>query len=50
VWKLHFDPQTNVIDVHLVRLRRKLDEGAATPCLETVWGRGYRLVATEPYR
>ena len=45
VWKLEFDPQTNVIDVHLVRLRRKLDEGATQPCLETVWGRGYRLVA-----
>ena len=47
VWKLQFDPQTNVIDVHLVRLRRKLEEGAARPCLETVWGRGYRLVAAE---
>lgn len=43
VWKLSFDPQTNVIDVNLVRLRRKLDEGFATSCLETVRGQGYRL-------
>jgi two-component system, OmpR family, response regulator len=43
VWKLSFDPQTNVIDVNLVRLRRKLDDGGATPCLETVRGSGYRL-------
>ena len=45
VWKLHFDPQTNVIDVNLVRLRRKLDEGFAEPLLETIRGRGYRLKA-----
>lgn len=45
VWKLNFDPQTNVIDVNLVRLRRKLEDGFESPCLETVWGRGYRLVA-----
>ena len=44
VWKLNFDPQTNVIDVNLVRLRRKIEEGFATVCLETVRGRGYRLV------
>ena len=43
VWKLSFDPQTNVIDVNLVRLRRKLDDGFATSCLETVRGQGYRL-------
>lgn len=43
VWKLSFDPQTNVIDVNLVRLRRKLDDGFATPLLETVRGQGYRL-------
>ena len=45
VWKLNFDPQTNVIDVNLVRLRRKLEDGFATGCLETVRGSGYRLVA-----
>lgn len=45
VWKLSFDPQTNVIDVNLVRLRRKLEDGFTGTCLETVRGRGYRLVA-----
>ena len=45
VWKLNFDPQTNVIDVNLTRLRRKIEEGFASVCLETVRGRGYRLVA-----
>ena len=45
VWKLSFDPQTNVIDVNLVRLRRKLDDGGAPACLETVRGVGYRLKA-----
>ncbi len=48
VWKLNFDPQTNVIDVNLVRLRRKLEDGFDGTCLETVWGRGYRLVIPEP--
>ena len=48
VWKLSFDPQTNVIDVNLVRLRRKLEDGFATPCLETLRGRGYRLNAGTP--
>ena len=43
VWDYHFDPQTNVIDVHVSRLRRKLDKGAATPLLHTVRGSGYCL-------
>lgn len=43
VWKLNFDPQTNVIDVNIGRLRRKLEEGFGSPVLETVWGSGYRL-------
>lgn len=46
VWHLAFDPQTNVVDVNIVRLRRKLEQGNARPCLETVRGIGYRLVAT----
>lgn len=46
VWKLNFDPQTNVIDVNLGRLRRKLDDGPQPSCLETVRGVGYRLVMT----
>ncbi|MDB5707846.1 MAG: DNA-binding response regulator [Sphingomonas bacterium] len=44
VWNLSFDPQTNVIDVNVGRLRRKLEEGFDTPVLETIWGTGYRLV------
>jgi two-component system OmpR family response regulator len=43
VWDYHFDPGTNVIDVHVSRLRRKLDEGGAAPLLHTVRGAGYRL-------
>ncbi len=43
VWDYHFDPGTNVIDVHVSRLRRKLDDGGATPLLHTVRGAGYRL-------
>lgn len=45
VWKLSFDPQTNVVDVNVGRLRRKLEDGFDTPVLETVWGTGYRLIA-----
>ena len=43
VWDYHFDPQTNVIDVHISRLRRKIDSGFATPLLHTVRGAGYTL-------
>lgn len=43
VWNLNFDPQTNVIDVNVGRLRRKLEEGFDKPVLETIWGAGYRL-------
>jgi len=43
VWDYHFDPQTNVIDVHISRLRSKLDRGFATPLLHTVRGAGYSL-------
>ena len=39
------DPQTNVVDVNVGRLRRKLEEGFDGPVLETVWGTGYRLIA-----
>lgn len=41
VWDYHFDPQTNVIDVHISRLRRKIDENAQTPLIHTVRGAGY---------
>jgi two-component system OmpR family response regulator len=43
VWDYHFDPGTNVIDVHMSRLRRKIDEGASAPLLHTVRGVGYML-------
>jgi two-component system OmpR family response regulator len=43
VWDYHFDPQTNVIDVHISKIRQKIDAGAARPLLHTVRGVGYRL-------
>jgi two-component system, OmpR family, response regulator len=43
VWDYHFDPATNVIDVHVSRLRRKLDDGFDATMLHTVRGAGYRL-------
>jgi two-component system OmpR family response regulator len=43
VWDYHFDPGTNVIDVHISRLRKKIDEAAQLPLLHTVRGVGYRL-------
>ncbi|WP_425228367.1 winged helix-turn-helix domain-containing protein [Sphingomonas sp.] len=45
IWNYHFDPGSNVVDVHIGRLRRKLEEGFATPILHTVRGAGYRLAA-----
>jgi two-component system OmpR family response regulator len=41
VWDYHFDPQTNVIDVHISRLRAKIDKGFVRPLLHTVRGAGY---------
>ena len=41
VWDYHFDPQTNVIDVHISRLRSKIDKGYEQPMLHTVRGAGY---------
>jgi two-component system OmpR family response regulator len=45
VWDHHFDPQTNVIDVHVSRLRMKIDKGFDRPLLHTVRGAGYTLRA-----
>ena len=45
VWDYHFDPQTNVIDVHISRLRSKIDKPFGAPMLHTVRGAGYRLSA-----
>ena len=43
VWDYHFDPQTNVIDVHISRLRSKIDKGFTQPLLHTVRGAGYMI-------
>ncbi|GJM09501.1 MAG: DNA-binding response regulator [Lysobacteraceae bacterium] len=45
VWDYHFDPQTNVIDVHISRLRRKIDRNFDKPLLHTVRGAGYKIDA-----
>ena len=50
VWGYHFDPQTNVIDVHVSRLRQKIDKEFDTPLLVTVRGAGYRLGADPAVR
>jgi two-component system OmpR family response regulator len=47
VWDYHFDPQTNVIDVHVSRLRRKIDKDFDEPLIQTVRGAGYVLRAPE---
>src|SRR3569623_147614 len=43
VWDYHFDPQTNVIDVHISRLRSKIDKGQERPLLHTIRGAGYMI-------
>lgn len=43
VWDYHFDPQTNVIDVHISKLRQKIDAGFSAPLLRTVRNAGYML-------
>ena len=48
VWEYHFDPQTNVIDVHISRLRAKIDKGFDTPLLHTIRGAGYMIRARCP--
>jgi two-component system OmpR family response regulator len=48
VWDYHFDPQTNVIDVHISRLRQKIDKPFDAPLLHTVRNAGYMLRVEEP--
>ena len=48
VWDYHFDPQTNVIDVHVSRLRQKIDKPFDVPLLHTVRNAGYILQAETP--
>ncbi len=43
VWDFHFDPQTNVIDVHVSRLRAKVDKGFELPMIHTIRGAGYMV-------
>src|SRR5216683_2145877 len=50
VWDYHFDPQTNVIDVHVSRLRQKVDKPFATALIQTVRNAGYTLPADKPTR
>lgn len=47
VWDLHFDPMTNIIDVYVGRLRRKIDANADYPLIHTVRGVGFRLRAPD---
>jgi two-component system OmpR family response regulator len=46
VWDYHFDPQTNVIDVHISRLRAKIDKDFPVSLIQTVRGAGYKMDAT----
>ena len=48
VWDMHQDPMTNVIDVHINRLRKKVDGGAARPLIHTIRGVGYVLQNEKP--
>jgi two-component system OmpR family response regulator len=45
VWQLHFDPQTNIVESHMSRLRSKLDRGFETTSIRTIRGEGYLLRA-----
>ena len=45
VWNYHFDPDTNLVEVYIQRLRRKIDEGAPVKLIETIRGVGYRVKA-----
>lgn len=47
VWDYHFDPQTNVIDVHIARLRQKVDKDFTYPLIHTVRGSGYSIRVPE---
>jgi DNA-binding response OmpR family regulator len=48
VWDLHFDPMSNVVDVHVAKLRRKLTADGEPPLIHTVRGVGYLLSMEEP--
>jgi DNA-binding response OmpR family regulator len=48
VWDLHFDPMSNVVDVHMANLRKKLQSGGRPPAIHTIRGVGYMLSAESP--
>ncbi len=50
VWDYNFDPQTNVIDVHISRLRQKIDKGFDKTLIQTLRGAGYKLSAMKKWR
>jgi DNA-binding response OmpR family regulator len=43
VWNVDFDPGSNVVEVHMYQLRRKIDKGFEDPLIQTVFGRGYTI-------
>lgn len=43
VWEYHFDPESNLVDVYIQRLRRKVDDGEPVKLIQTVRGAGYRI-------
>ena len=45
VWHYRFVPQTNLVDVHMSKLRRKLDARGESPLIECIWGTGFMLRA-----
>ncbi len=47
VWEFHFDPQTNIVETHMSRLRAKLNEGGKGDLIETIRGVGYRMRPSE---
>jgi two-component system OmpR family response regulator len=47
VWDIHYDPQTNVVDVHVSRLRQEVDRSEDRPLIQTVRGAGYSMRVAE---
>ena len=47
VWNYGFDPETNLVDVYIRRIRKKLDNGCGKKLIETVRGVGYRMVSSK---
>ena len=47
IWSYHFDPQTNIVETHISRIRAKLNEGGKPDAIETVRGVGYRMAGND---